>query len=140
MRESTDTRATDFLPAALALKHVRQHALEYDFSVARAAGALGVSLPTLHRWFKTFATCTPAEMIEERRVTHALNLLQNARIDISEAARASGFSEPRQLRRAIKRRLGADPRRAWKDPSDSGGKRSGTKDGHPRARPPTTRR
>ena len=110
VRESTDTIATRFSPAAVAMKHFRQHALEYNFTPSRAAEELGISVATLHRWFKVHAGQTPAQMIEERRVNHALDLLQNTHVGLKEATTQSGFSEPRQLRRAIKRRLGVKPR------------------------------
>jgi len=110
VHESTDTVATRFLPAAVAMKHFRRHALEYDFNPVRAAEDLGVSLPTLHRWLKNFAGQTPGEMIEDRRVKHAMFLMQHQRIGMEDAARQSGFSELRQLRRAIKRRFGTELR------------------------------
>jgi len=109
-RESTDTIATRFLPAALAMKHFRQNALDYTFTPNRAAEELGVSLPTLHRWFKTYAGRTPAAMIEQRRAHHAMHLLQHERIAPEEAAARSGFSGLQQLRRALKRQLGVEPR------------------------------
>lgn len=110
VRESTDTVATRARPVAEALRYFRLHAMDPGFSLDGAASALGVSVSTLHRWFKTHARCTPAEMIERRRVDHAIDLLRHRGASVEEATRQCGFSEPRQLRRALKRRLGTAPR------------------------------
>lgn len=108
-RESTDTLATRHLPAALAMKYFRQHALEYTFSLAGAAAELGVALQTLHRWFNTYTGMTPAEFIEDRRVKRAVLLLRDPHISVEKAALQSGFSGHRQLRHALRRRLNTTP-------------------------------
>ncbi len=105
VNESSDAMAANHLPAAMALKYFRQHALEYNFNLEKAAETLNVSLSTLHRWFKEYIGMTPAQMIEDRRVKHALSLMSSSHISLEAAARQSGFSEARQLRRALKRRF-----------------------------------
>ncbi len=114
--ESTDTMAAQHLPAAMALRLFRINALDYTFTLAGAAGELGVTLQTLHRWFKTYAGMTPAEFLEKRRVKHAVSLLHDPNVSVEKAARLSGFSGHRQLRHALMRKLNASPQ----DLRDSG--------------------
>jgi len=107
--ESSDTHSTRNLRAALAIKHFRDNALNYHFSPATAAEELGTSLRTLHRWFTAVTGTSPAEYIETRRLQKAMELLKGSRISVEQAARISGFSEHRQLRRALRRHLDTTP-------------------------------
>jgi len=104
--ESTDTLSIPHLPAALAIKYFRDHALEYQFAMADAAAHLEVSLPTLHRWFKNYLERTPSAYIEERRIKRARYLFKHTRLSVEQVARQSGFTDHRQLRRAFCRRAG----------------------------------
>jgi len=110
IRESTDTIATSFYPAAMAMRHFRKHALEYSFTPQRAAEDLGISMKTLHRWFKNHAGRTPAAMIAERRLDHAVRLLRSRPLGLEEAAQQSGFTGALHLRRTMKRLIGVEPR------------------------------
>lgn len=103
VRESTDVIASRFPPAAAAFKHFRDHALEYGFTMDQAARDLEVCTATLYRWFRLYAGTTPAKMIEDRRLTYAINLMQHEQASMEEAAHSAGFSGARQLRRAITR-------------------------------------
>ncbi len=103
VRESTDVIASRFPPAAAAFKHFRDHALEYEFTTDRASRDLEVCTATLYRWFRLYAGTTPAKMIEDRRLTHAINLMQYEQASTEDAARRAGFSGARQLRRALSR-------------------------------------
>ncbi len=107
--ESTDTLAVRHRPAAMALRLFRERAGNYRFSPEDAAEELGVSLRTLHRWFTGYAGRSPADYIEERRLCKAVHLLRTTRMNVEDAAKDSGFSDHRQLRRALRRRTSLTP-------------------------------
>ncbi len=99
--ESTDTLAMPHHPTALAMKHLREHALKSGFAPKLAARNLGVTLRTLQRWFDRHVGQSPADYIEVRRVRHAAGLLKSSNLSVQQVAHLAGFSDHRHLRRAL---------------------------------------
>lgn len=109
--ESTDTLAMTHRPTALAMKHLREHALEMGFAPKLAAQNLGITLRTLQRWFDLHVGQSPADYIEARRADRAAGLLKTSTLSVPQVAHLAGFTDQRQLSRALERRLGCTPHR-----------------------------
>ncbi len=89
-------------------RYVERHASDPGLSPARLAQALGLSRSTLYR------LCQPeggaAEMIRRRRANIACRLLGEGSSAVPAVARASGFSDERSLRRALREYFDKSPK------------------------------
>ena len=75
-----------------------------QFSTGELALSLAISSAQLHRVFAS-ASVTPYQMIQQRRVKHAFDLLRGQQSSEFAVAAHSGFSSPRAMRRALRRHM-----------------------------------
>ena len=73
------------------------------------AGA-GVARRRAERLFQARLGTSPARFLRELRIRHALELVRTARMPLSEAALAAGFSSAPVFSRACRQQLGKSPR------------------------------
>ncbi|HWB52816.1 MAG TPA: substrate-binding domain-containing protein [Tepidisphaeraceae bacterium] len=106
-RQSTDVLAVDDPDVALALRHIRQHAVE-GLSVKQLLDTVPVNRRTLERRFVSVLGHTPLEEIRRVRLDRAKTLLQTD-LPIYEVARRSGFATPEYLATSFVQAKGITP-------------------------------
>ncbi|HEY1685183.1 MAG TPA: XylR family transcriptional regulator [Tepidisphaeraceae bacterium] len=106
-RQSTDVLAVDDADVALALRHIRQHAIE-GLSVKQLLDAVPVNRRTLERRFVSVLGHTPLEEIRRVRLERVKVLLQTD-LPIYEVARQSGFATPEYLATSFLKSTGITP-------------------------------
>ncbi len=74
-----------------------------DWSVETLADLAGASPRNLSRLFNEHAGLSVTDFVNRMRIALARDLLSSTRLDMEELARRTGFSSPRQLRRAWSR-------------------------------------
>jgi len=85
------------------------HYIEHESaSIKRVADAFGVSEKTFRRRL-TALDLSYAEMVDETRYKHALELLKDANLSITELALELGYGYPENFTRAFRRRVGVTP-------------------------------
>jgi len=110
-RQSTDIVGVDDPNVAAAVGFIREH-LDRQFGVKQIAAHVSISRRCLEQGFRTQLGCTPYEYLSRLRVERAKQLLASSRrMKISQVARACGFSNALQLRRAFHRALGMTPQK-----------------------------
>jgi AraC family transcriptional regulator len=83
--------------------------LDTKLSVHELAGALKLSTGFFCRAFRAAAGKAPHDYIIDRRVSRARALLQNAALDLSAIAQASGFASHAHMTATFRLRLGVTP-------------------------------
>jgi LacI family transcriptional regulator len=106
-RQSTDVLAVDDADVALALRHIRQHAVE-GLSVKQLLDAVAVNRRTLERRFVSVLGHTPLEEIRRVRLDRSKVLLQTD-LPIYQVARQSGFATPEYLATSFVKATGMTP-------------------------------
>jgi LacI family transcriptional regulator len=110
-RHSTDIVGVDDPNVAAAVRYIREN-LDKQFGVKQITAHTSVSRRFLEQGFRTQLGCTPYEYLSRLRVQRAMQLLSGEnRPKISHVARACGFNNPLQLRRAFYRETGTTPQR-----------------------------
>ncbi len=84
---------------------VEQHFRE-GWSVARYAGALGTTVPTLTRHCRAIARKAPGELALDRVLLEAMRALTYTRASVSQIADDLGFADPAYFARFFKGRTG----------------------------------
>ena len=108
-RRSTDTVVIPHAGAARALAFLRRHYQE-RVTLKDLAADLPVTLRSIQEVFKAHVGRSLHEELERLRADHAKALLQDSTLKLEVIAAASGFSNPRHLRRALMRETGRSPR------------------------------
>jgi transcriptional regulator GlxA family with amidase domain len=101
--QSGPTERMAELPAWISA-HVRE-----DLSVEVLADRAGVCPRHFSRLFKQIYNCTPADFVEQVRLSEARRRLLIPRNSIESVATAIGFKSTDAFRRAFERRLGVTP-------------------------------
>jgi len=84
--------------------------MNYNFNIAVTAEYFKVSEAYLYQFFKEAAGTTFSNYIEDIRIKHACELLQQeSDMDIKEIATRVGYSSDASFRRAFKRSMGTVP-------------------------------
>jgi AraC family transcriptional regulator len=83
--------------------------LDARLTVQDLAGALGLSAGFFCRAFSAAVGKAPHDHIIDRRVSRARTLLQNAALDLSAIAHASGFASHAHMTATFRMRLGVTP-------------------------------
>jgi AraC-like DNA-binding protein len=91
--------------------------LDAPYTVADAAQALRLSVPTLHRRLRAEGTGWRA-LLHEHRIVAAARLLRESRRSLSEIALAVGFAESASFSRSFARRFAVSPGRYRKLEAD----------------------
>ncbi len=80
-----------------------------DLSLAVTADEVGISESHLSHLFKKHSSYTFLEYLQECRIRHAMQLLKNPKLQISEVYRLCGFSNGSYFSRVFKRITGTTP-------------------------------
>ena len=99
------------LPAAIApgVKLIREHFRDPDLTVARAAKASFVSEVYFRRIYREVFGVSPLKGLMKLRFENARGLLLSGYYTAEEAARLSGFSDPKYFRTAFSKYYGKTP-------------------------------
>jgi LacI family transcriptional regulator len=106
-RQSTDVLAVDDPEVAVAVRHIREHALE-GLSVKQLLDAVAVNRRTLERRFVKVLGHTPLEEIRRVRLDRVKALLQTD-LAIYEVAVRTGFATPEYLATSFLQATGMTP-------------------------------
>jgi AraC family transcriptional regulator len=85
--------------------------LEDKLTCADLSRAMNLPLRTIHDSVKLRTGRSPYNLIIERRIARACEMLRNSKASIAEIACASGFSSQQHLTATLSRKLGRTPRR-----------------------------
>jgi AraC family transcriptional regulator len=85
--------------------------LEGKLTCADLSRATNLPLRTIHESIKLRTGRSPYNLIIEKRIVRACEMLRNSNASIAEIACASGFSSQQHLTATLSRRLGRTPRR-----------------------------
>jgi transcriptional regulator GlxA family with amidase domain len=84
--------------------------LTSELSTERLAEEAGMSVRTFVRRYKEAVGCTPARTVEAIKLEVACEGLSNSSDSIKQIARASGFGDQQNMRRAFIRSFGVSPK------------------------------
>lgn len=87
-----------------------QSDLEQPPSIAKLAGAVGLSESTLKRGFRQLYQTTPFGYLRARRMEHARELLATGKVTVLEAATFVGYSNPSNFAAAFRKQFGVNPK------------------------------
>ena len=96
-------------PHITLLKRVMEDNFCYNLKLETYAELSSRSLSAFKRDFEKLFQTTPGKWLLEKRLHHALHLLNNLNKPVSEAAFESGFQSPSHFSRAFKTRFGKGP-------------------------------
>ncbi len=88
---------------------IEEHLEEPDFSIPTIAKMLRMSQIQVYRKIKALTNQTPTQFIRAVRMKHALRLLENTELNISEIAYKTGFSDPNYFSRSFQKVYGQSP-------------------------------
>ena len=88
---------------------IKEHIASEKLTLTMLADQLGVSQSTLYRKMKALTGVSGNEYIRKMRLTHSLQLMQEAGKNISEAAYESGFVDLAYFRACFKEEFGVVP-------------------------------
>ena len=78
-------------------------------SIADLAQALSCSEGHLYRRFRARTGQTPLAYLNQRRLRHALQLLQHTHLPVAEVARQSGIADPLYFSKVFRKAFGCTP-------------------------------
>ena len=107
-RESTDILAVDDLEVASALRFIFMN-YRRPIGVREVADQSGISLRRLQARFKSVLNRTILEVLNNRRIDHAKQMLTETNAKIRSIADESGFGDGTRLIRAFSRTVGQTP-------------------------------
>jgi AraC-like DNA-binding protein len=90
-------------------KVVCDHLSERDFGVASFCQLLGISRVTLHRRLKHVLGLPASEFIRDLRLDHAAELIREGKLNVRQAANASGFYNMSYFSKCFRKRFGVRP-------------------------------
>ena len=100
-------------PAVLAALERMERTIEAPLERTDVARDAGVSVRQLDRLFATHLKQSFGTVYREIRLTHALTLLRQSPMSVSEVALATGFTNPAHFSRSVRARTGLSPS-AWR--------------------------
>jgi AraC-like DNA-binding protein len=92
-----------------ALKIAEDNLAKNSFNVNEMSHILGISRVTLYRKIKRLSGCSASEFIRITRLIHARRLLEEGGLNVTEAARCSGFHNPSYFSKRFKEYFGRKP-------------------------------
>lgn len=96
-------------PSSVALQRVMESNYCFNLTLEQYAELSNRSLSAFKRDFQKTMHTTPGKWLLEKRLNHALQLLNNKDKSVSEVAFESGFENPSHFARAFKDRYNATP-------------------------------
>ena len=110
-RDSTDIVGVNDVFVTAAIRYIRQN-IERQFGIEHLATQISVSRRYLEQKFRSQLDCTPMDYLFKLRIERAKQMLAaNQQMKISHVARACGFTNSLQLRRAFHRIIGVSPQK-----------------------------
>ncbi len=88
---------------------VFQHLDDAEFDTSQLASSVQLSQSQLYRKLKALTDKTPLVFIREIRLKHAMHLLKDTDLNISEVAYAVGFNDPNYFSRVFHKEYGQSP-------------------------------
>lgn len=85
--------------------------LKQKITVADMAGHACLSVSRFHEMFREIAGVTPHQFLLQTRLNHAVQLLSNTSLTVSEVSYRTGFSSQAALTNALKKHRGTIPSR-----------------------------
>lgn len=105
-RQSTDIIAARHPHVAAAMRHIAQHFTDPELTQEKVAAQVPMSMRRLHDAFLRHIGRSIHEEIIERRIRHALQLINESDRKLSDIAEVSGFKMPETMSRMIHRQYG----------------------------------
>jgi AraC-like DNA-binding protein len=96
-------------PRITQLRRVMEDNFCFNLKLETYAELSNRSLSTFKRDFEKLFHCSPGKWLLEKRLHHALHLMNNQNKSVSQAAFESGFESPSHFSRAFKIRFGKAP-------------------------------
>jgi AraC family transcriptional regulator len=109
LRERTSQRALSKRAVDRLIDYIEDNIAE-PLSIAELAKIVALPIATLRGQFLQFTGRSLHQVIIERRLQHACNLLLKTNSAISEVSAASGFSSQQHMTMTFRNRLGTTPR------------------------------
>lgn len=100
--------------AAKAARYINRHYAE-ALTVGSIARELGISEGYLHRVFKAAAGCSVLEYLNRKRVTAAIDLVENQGLSLKDAAYNVGIEDPAYMSRLFKKVTGLSFREYFRE-------------------------
>jgi AraC-like DNA-binding protein len=97
-------------PQTAALQRIMEDNYCYNLKLEEYAELCNRSLSAFKRDFEKYFGTTPGKWLLEKRLTHAMHLLENMHKTVGEAAFESGFENPSHFSRQFKARFGTPPK------------------------------
>ena len=91
------------------LHRIKLNCTDCNFNINTLADEMQVHRSTINRSFTRETGMTPHRYLENCRLDHALELLENSNIPVNEVARCAGFSRANYFCRLVKQRIGKTP-------------------------------
>ena len=85
-----------------ALRFIENH-YSHDISIAEIAAHAGVSRSYLFMIFKEKLNLSPQQYLTKIRIQHAVNLMQQPNLTISQIARSVGYQDPLHFSKTFKK-------------------------------------
>ena len=97
----------DFMQQLLQCIGNKMH--EFDFTVEKLAGLMGMDRTQLYRKVKSLTGTTPVELLRVERLKKAAELLTRTELNVSQIAYEVGFATPSYLTRCFKEYFNMTP-------------------------------
>ena len=109
--ELAEQAAVQQYPEALlrALEYIQSH-LKQNLSLEELAQHSGVSIATLHRYFRRYLKISPINYFIDRKLERAKLLLENHLYSIKEVAAMLNYASPQYFASEFKKRYGFSPK------------------------------
>ena len=109
--ELADQASVQQYPEALlrALEYIQSH-LKQNLSLEELAQHSGVSIATLHRYFRRYLKISPINYFIDRKLERAKILLENHLYSIKEVAAMLNYASPQYFASEFKKRYGFSPK------------------------------
>lgn len=104
---SLNNRDQDFLLRITSI--VEEHLQDANFNISKFVKEAGISRTLLHLKLKKLVNVSASEFIKTIRLNHAVELLKNTDLTVSEIAYRVGYSDPNYFSRSFKEKYNTNP-------------------------------
>lgn len=98
----------EFLDKIIAL--VNEHIDDEEFDIGSLANEVAMSRSSLYRKIKIITGMSPVELVRNTKLKKSYELLREGRMNISQVAYTTGFSNPKYFSTCFKEQFGISPR------------------------------
>jgi len=89
--------------------HINMNISNLNFTIAKLSKEMGMSRAQLYRKLNSMSNTSPVQFVRDVRLRHALNLINDKELSISEIAYEMGFSNPSYFSKCFKEKYGISP-------------------------------